>query len=80
MEKKEQKELKEIRGLVLELSQKLKDVGIPVSDKVDNVVINTRAKSRFGACKVNKKMLGKSYTIEVSSEILALMWGRSPSR
>lgn len=57
--------------LTNELIKELKDIGIPVSSNIEDVVINTRAKARFGACKVRKNRLGqKKFIIEISNEII----------
>lgn len=64
-------EREELYSLTKKLFLELKNIGIPVSKDIEKVTINTRAKSRFGACKVRKNTLGKRvYTIEISSEIL----------
>ncbi len=61
---------RELNTLTKNLIKELKNVGIPVSNNIGEVMINTRAKARFGACKAKKTILGKSFTIEISSEIL----------
>lgn len=65
-------EKEELYLLTKQLILELKEIGIPVSKNIEKVSINTRAKSRFGACKVRKNTLGeRNYTIEISSEILS---------
>ncbi len=60
-----------IKKLTLLNARKLRSIGIPVSTQIDDVIINTRAKSRLGACKLMKTSQGKkSFTIEISSETL----------
>ena len=61
----------ELLILTNELIKALRNIGIPISNNIEDVVINTRAKARFGACKVRKNRLGqKKYIIEISKEIL----------
>lgn len=51
--------------------KELKDIGIPVSKDIKEIVINKRAKSRFGACKRKRNLIGKySYTIEFAEELM----------
>lgn len=53
--------------LMAQLHQELKDLGIPVSNKIDPAPrINTRAKRRLGCCIYNEK----GYFIEVSARVL----------
>ena len=52
-------EKKELIDLVYRLSEELRSIGIPISKDIEDIVINTRAKSRFGACKINKGSFGK---------------------
>ncbi len=61
---------KELNILGINLIKQLKDIGIPISNNISEIKINNRAKARFGACKVKKGILGKSYIIEISSEIV----------
>ena len=45
--------------------------GIPVSDNIDkNIVINKRAKTRLGACRMKKNGRKKHFTIEIGSALL----------
>ena len=61
----------ELIVLTNKLIKDLKSIGVPVSKDIDGIVINTRAKSRFGACKVKKSKLGKkSFVIEISEEVM----------
>ena len=61
----------ELISLTNKLIKDLKSIGIPVSKDIEDIVINTRAKSRFGACKVKKNKLGKkSFVIEISDEVI----------
>ena len=65
-------EKKELIDLVYRLSEELRSIGIPISKDIEDIVINTRAKSRFGACKINKGSFGKrKFIIEISSEVLS---------
>lgn len=62
---------KDLIMLTESLREDLKNLGIPISDNIEDVTINRRAKSRFGACKVKKKPLGgRTYLLEISEEIL----------
>lgn len=63
-------EKRELKLLTEKLIKELKNIGIPISNHIEDVKINTRAKARFGACKATKTVLGKRFTIEISSEIL----------
>ena len=61
----------ELTALTNKLIKDIRGIGIPVSKNIEGIVINTRAKSRFGACKVKKSKLGKkSFIIEISEEVL----------
>lgn len=62
---------KELFNLVETTIKELKNIGIPVSDSIKEVVINKRAKARFGACKRKKSYIGKySYTIEFAEALM----------
>lgn len=64
-------EKKDLLLLTDKLIKDLKNTGIPISKNIKEVVINTRAKARFGACKRKKDGLGRTYyIIELSEEIL----------
>lgn len=64
-------EKEELLELTYSLVESLKNIGIPVSEDIDDVVINTRSKARFGACKMSKGSFGKrKYIIEISKEVL----------
>ncbi len=64
-------EKKELTALTKTIACELKNIGIPISDDIEDIVVNTRAKARFGACKIKKNRLGKkTYLIEISSEVL----------
>lgn len=63
-------ENRELNILGSNLIKQLKDIGIPISNNISEIKINNKAKARFGACKIKKSILGKSFTIEISSEIL----------
>ena len=53
--------------LMAQLHQELKDLDIPVSNKIDPAPrINTRAKRRLGCCIYNEK----GFLIEVSARVL----------
>ena len=61
----------ELKTLTFKLVKELQEIGIPVSKDIEDVVINNKAKARFGACKVKKGTFGKRrYVIEISSEVL----------
>lgn len=61
---------KELNELLIELSKKLKDVGIPISTSIYGIKINKRAKARVGACKINKERGKVEFLIEISSMVL----------
>lgn len=53
--------------LLIKVKSQAKKIGIPISDKIDShIIINTRAKTRYGRC-IKK---GDSFTIEISSILL----------
>jgi len=56
----------EIDNILSIVVKQAKDIGIPVSDKIaPHVVINSRAKTRFGSC----KKVGSGYEIEISASL-----------
>ena len=63
-------ENRELNILGSNLIKQLKDIGIPISNNISEIKINNKAKARFGACKIKKSIQGKSFIIEISSEIL----------
>ena len=60
----------ELERLTKDLIKDLRNIGIPISRNIDDIKVNTRAKTRFGACKVKKSTFERRFTIEISSEIL----------
>jgi predicted SprT family Zn-dependent metalloprotease len=61
----------ELKAFTNQLARELISIGIPISTSIEDIIINTRAKSRFGACKAKKNKLGiKKFTIEISEEVL----------
>lgn len=64
-------DIKELKDLVSQVAGELKKIGVPISDNIEKVVINNRAKKRLGCCKRRKNTLGKTfYTIEISKYAL----------
>ena len=61
---------KRVNKLLLEVIDEAKSVGIPISSNINlNVIINTRAKNRFGACRrkiINNK---EHFQIEIGSAL-----------
>ena len=65
-------QLEQINKLTDKVLQELKSIGIPVSNNIEKVVINTRTKKRLGACKKNVNSSGReSFIIEISARALA---------
>ena len=65
-------QLEQINKLTDKVLQELKSIGIPVSNNIEKVVINTRTKKRLGACKKNVNSCGReSFIIEISARALA---------
>ncbi len=65
-------QLEQINKLTDKVLQELKSIGIPVSNNIEKVVINTRTKKRLGACKKNVNSCGiESFIIEISARALA---------
>lgn len=63
---------KEVELLVKKVSQEMKAIGIPISDNIEAITINNRAKKRLGCCKRRKNVLGKTaFTIEISRYALS---------
>lgn len=63
----------EINRLLVDVISQAKALGIPVSSHIEsNVVINKRAKSRFGCCRKiqGKKQNEPRYVIEISAALL----------
>ncbi len=62
---------KELLNITNEVREELKSIGIPISNKIEDVRINTKARSRLGACKAKKNTFGrKTYIIEISEIVL----------
>ena len=63
---------KRVNEMLAEVIRDVRLLGIPVSKRIQkNVVINTRARTRFGCCKRMKPgLLGSEYIIEVSEILL----------
>lgn len=67
MEKKEEK----LKRLYDQCTDEANACNIPISEYIIEVVINFRAKSRFGCCKIITGTLGKrTYKIEIASFIM----------
>ena len=65
-------ELRELEKIVKRVASEMKAVGIPVSEQIEAVTINKRAKKRLGCCKRRKTIIGKYlYTIEISQYALS---------
>lgn len=57
--------------LIEKVIDEIKDIGIPVSDNIEDVVINNRTKKRLGACLRTFSKDGKvSFVIEISAKAL----------
>jgi len=64
-------EQRKVELLVQKVSQEMRAIGIPISDSIEAVTINNRAKKRLGCCKRRKNAFGKNlYTIEISKYAL----------
>ncbi|MCI8349269.1 MAG: hypothetical protein HFE74_07550 [Firmicutes bacterium] len=60
-----------INLLIEKVVYEIKDIGIPVSDNIENVVINNRTRKRLGACFRTFSKDGKeSFVIEISAKAL----------
>lgn len=61
---------KRLDELLKEVIIEVKSIGIPISDNIDkSVLINKRAKSRFGACKIENVNNKKHFKIEIRSAL-----------
>ena len=61
----------QIDNFLEEVIAQARKAEIPVSNNIEkNVIINTRAKARLGACKMKKGKLRKHFTIEIGSALL----------
>lgn len=56
--------------LMEECRQILRELHIPVSDRIEGIVINPRIRQRFGSCRKIKKGLQTVYRIELSSRLM----------
>lgn len=60
-----------INNLYQEVIEEAKNLNLPISNKIrNNIIINKRAKSRFGCCKKIKKGLTETFEIELSHRLL----------
>ncbi|WP_312091577.1 SprT-like domain-containing protein [Aminipila sp.] len=60
-----------INNLFKEVLKEANNLNLPVSKKIKNdIIINKRAKSRFGCCKKIRKGLSESYELELSDRLL----------
>lgn len=58
---------RELDGLMAEMAQTLRDLGIPVSRRIaPEVLVNSRAKRRLGCCYIREG----GYAVEVSARLL----------
>lgn len=65
------KQQERICALLARTRRELLTLGIPVSQRLQTLCINTRTRKRLGACIRNKTAAGrKSFTIEISASIL----------
>ena len=63
--------MRNIDDLLREVISEAKSLKIPISDNINKeVVINKRAKQRFGCCKMIKKGIHKHFVIEISQRIV----------
>ena len=57
--------------LLHQVIQEAKTIGIPVSSRISpQVIINGRAKSRFGCCRRKNTLGGSEYTIEIGRQMM----------
>ena len=57
-----------LKKLYEQVRNELESINVPISRNIKNVVINNRARSRLGCCKIDKNILGKTtYIIEISA-------------
>lgn len=60
-----------INNLYKEVLEEIGKLNLPISNKIkDSIIINNRAKSRFGCCKKIKKGLTETFEIELSHRLL----------
>lgn len=60
-----------INDLYKEVLEEAKKLNLPISNKVNNsIIINKRAKSRFGCCKKIRKGFTETFEIELSHRLL----------
>ncbi len=70
--KKQNEEREYIENLFQQVKSEAEQAEIPFSSHITGIVINRRAKKRFGCCKAAKSFAGHTnYQIEVSEKILA---------
>jgi len=63
-------DINELDALVLSVAEEARSLGIPVSRRIKKVVLNTRAKSRLGSCRREKKPLQEEFfVIELSRRL-----------
>lgn len=63
--------MKKINELYKEVIEEAKKINLPISTNInDEIIINKRAKRRFGCCKKIKKGLIISYEIEISYRLI----------
>ena len=63
-------DIKKLDMLVAEVAEEGKSIGIPISNRITDVKVNTRAKARLGSCRQIKKPLQKdSFIIEISHRL-----------
>ena len=64
-------DINKLGKIFAEVVQQIRSIGIPISNNLDGPVINRRARTRFGCCKVHREDLGKTvYKIEISDYML----------
>lgn len=70
-QEKNKANINRINELLQYAIMQVKQAGIPASDFISpEVVINSRAKSRLGACRLSKSKFKKHFTIEIGSALM----------
>ncbi len=60
-----------LHQLLMEVSQELIEIDIPISKNIKEIKVNSRVKRRLGGCMIEKKPLcAPTYTIEISKHAL----------
>lgn len=63
--------MEHINEIYKEVIREARALNLPISNKInEEIVINRRAKSRFGCCKRIKRLSGETFEIEISHRLL----------